>query len=143
PPGRRERRHDLCARSVLSSARRTRSPLMRVRIAARNRKQTRVESTSHSMSDFNIRFATDREIQQRALKVVAEVSGLDQEKLDPELSIAEDIAPNSIDRITLFMALEDEFGESIPESDVRDIATLGQLLAFIHDRVSTLRECNT
>lgn len=91
------------------------------------------------MHKFDIKAATSKDIRQHAFGVVSEVSGLAVDELDAGMSIAEDIAPNSIDRITLFMALEDEFGESIPESEVRDITTLAELLDFVESRVRKLQ----
>ncbi len=91
------------------------------------------------MHKFDIKAATSKDIRQHAFGVVSEVSGLAVDELDAGMSIAEDIAPNSIDRITLFMALEDEFGESIPESEVRDITTLAELLDFVESRVRRLQ----
>jgi acyl carrier protein len=91
------------------------------------------------MQKFNVKEATPDDIRQHAFSVVSEVSGISIEDLDKGMSIADDIAPNSIDRITLFMALEDEFGESIPESEVGDIGTLQELLDFVESRVRKLQ----
>ncbi len=91
------------------------------------------------MQKLNVKIATSKDIRRHIFGVVSEVSGLAVDELDTGMSIAEDIAPNSIDRITLFMALEDEFGESIPESEVRDINTLGELLSFVESRVKGLQ----
>lgn len=90
------------------------------------------------MQKFNLKTATTREIHERIFNVISEVTGVAAGELDGAMTIAEDIAPNSIDRITLFMALEDEFGESIPESEVRDIESLHELLAFVEQRVRKL-----
>ena len=40
---------------------------------------------------------------------------------------------------TLFMALEDEFGQSIPEQEVRHINTVEELIEFVEERVRALR----
>lgn len=91
------------------------------------------------MQKFNVKKATSNDIRQHAFSVVSEVCGISIDELDTGMSISDDIAPNSIDRITLFMALEDEFGESIPESEVRDIGTLQELLDFVESRVLKLQ----
>lgn len=90
------------------------------------------------MQKINLKTATSREIHERIFNVISEVTGVAADELDGAMSIAEDIAPNSIDRITLFMALEDEFGKSIPESEVRDIENLRELLTFVEQRVKKL-----
>lgn len=91
------------------------------------------------MQKINLKTATSREIHEHVFNVISEVTGISVDELDRGMGIAEDIAPNSIDRITLFMALEDEFGESIPESEVRDIETLGELLDFVERRIRKVR----
>ena len=92
------------------------------------------------MHDRRAPGAAVRETHQRIFGVISEVTGIAADELDSGMSIAEDIAPNSIDRITLFMALEDEFGESIPESEVSDIQTLGELLVFVERRIADARD---
>ncbi|GJL80656.1 MAG: hypothetical protein DHS20C01_02900 [marine bacterium B5-7] len=94
------------------------------------------------MQKFDVRNATPKIIREHVIELISEVSGLSVDELEPGMSVAEDIAPNSIDRITLFMALEDEFNESIPESEVRDIITLKQLLDFVELRVISLRNAS-
>ncbi len=66
---------------------------------------------------------TSDEIRQKVYSVVFEVSGIETSKLENSLSIGDDIAPNSLDRVTLFMALEDEFSTSVAEEELRDIET--------------------
>ncbi len=74
---------------------------------------------------------TPEELQQKVYSVVYEVSGIETSKLDNSLSISGDIAPNSLDRVTLFLALEDEFSTSVAEEKVQDIETLGDLIRFV------------
>jgi len=74
---------------------------------------------------------TSEELQQKVYSVVYEVSGIEASKLDNSLSISGDIAPNSLDRVTLFLALEDEFSTSVAEEKVQDIETLGDLVRFV------------
>ena len=74
---------------------------------------------------------TPEELQQKVYSVVYEVSGIEMSKLDNSLSISGDIAPNSLDRVTLFLALEDEFSTSVAEEKVQDIETLGDLIRFV------------
>lgn len=74
---------------------------------------------------------TPEELQQKVYSVVYEVSGIESSKLDNSLSISDDIAPNSLDRVTLFLALEDEFSTSVAEEKVQDIETLGDLIRFV------------
>jgi acyl carrier protein len=79
---------------------------------------------------------TPTNIEEIIFNVVAEVCGRSITELKPELSIADDLAPSSIERITLFMALEDEFGGSIEENEVVDLVSLKDLVQFIEAKVT-------
>ena len=81
---------------------------------------------------------TSDEIRQKIYSVVFEVSGIETSKLENSLSISDDIAPSSLDRVALFMALEDEFSASVAEEELRDIETLGDLIYFV-ERQAELR----
>lgn len=77
---------------------------------------------------------TSEEIRQKVYSVVFEVSGIEKSKLENDLSINDDIAPSSLDRVTLFMALEDEFSTSVAEEELQDIKTLGDLINFVENK---------
>ncbi len=81
---------------------------------------------------------TSEEIRQKVYSVVAEVAGVEVSKLDIDLSINDDIAPNSLDRVTLFMALEDEFSTSVAEDELQGIETLGDLILFVERKAESL-----
>lgn len=74
---------------------------------------------------------TVAEIRQKVLSVVYEISGIEISELNMDMSISDDIAPSSLDRVTLFMALEDEFSHSIAEEELQDIQTLQDLIDFV------------
>ena len=88
---------------------------------------------------MNLARASSKQVREHIYLVISEVSGIEIEDLSTGMSIVEDIAPNSIDRITLFMALEDEFGESIPEEEVRDLETLQELIDYVEQKISALK----
>ena len=77
---------------------------------------------------------TSKDILQKIYTVVFEVSGIETSQLNAELSINEEIAPSSLDRLTLLMALEDEFSGSIAEEELKDILTLGDLIKFVEGK---------
>lgn len=81
---------------------------------------------------------TPDEIRQTIYTVVFEVSGIEVSELRPELSISDDLVPSSLDRVTLLMALEDEFSRSIPEEELKDIHTLGDLVNFVQEKYRVL-----
>jgi len=73
-------------------------------------------------------------IQDRVLEVVREVLALRPENVDLDASIAETLAPNSLDQVRLYMTLEDEFDGTIPEEDLTNIRTLRDVVRYIEQR---------
>ena len=50
--------------------------------------------------------------------------------------LRDDLDADSLSLIMLFMALEDEFGGTIPEEDFDKISTLGDIIYYINGRVA-------
>jgi acyl carrier protein len=80
---------------------------------------------------------TAEEIRQKVYSVVFEVSGIETSKLNASLLINDDIAPVSLDRVSLFMALEDEFSTTVEEEELQDIETLGDLVSFVERKAKS------
>jgi len=74
-------------------------------------------------------------IESRVLRVVTEVLALEEEPRDLDLSITRELALDSLDQLSLFMALEDEFGARIREEDAESIATLRDVVEYIRGRM--------
>ena len=49
-------------------------------------------------------------------------------------NIQEDLGADSLDVVDLVMALEDEFDVEIPEDQVENIKTVGDIVKFIEDK---------
>jgi len=75
-------------------------------------------------------------VEARVLRVVKEVLGLDDEPRDLDLSISKELALDSLDQLSLFMALEDEFGGRIREEDAERINTLRDVVEHVRNRMS-------
>ena len=78
----------------------------------------------------------NNEIRQRVLSVVEEVTGEEVERIDLDMDITETLVPSSLDQVTLFLAMGDEFGATIPEEEAGDLKTLRQIIDFIEQRMS-------
>ena len=68
----------------------------------------------------------DQELFGRFRKCAVDVLSVPEEKVVPEARFAEDLEADSLDLVELVMALEEEFGITVPEEDLEGIATVGQ-----------------
>ena len=72
------------------------------------------------------------DVQQRVIKVVAEVTNLKEEDIKPTSSLRGDLKMLSLQRMTLYVALEDEFQNySMPTEAVAGLATVQDIIVFI------------
>ena len=55
-------------------------------------------------------------------------------KADDITDIQDDLGADSLDVVDLVMALEDEFDVEIPEDQVENIKTVGDIVKFIEDK---------
>ncbi len=76
-----------------------------------------------------------REVSERVMSIVSEVLSLD-EPPGLDLDLRKDLNADSLDLLTLFMTLEDEFGGSIPEDEVESISTVGDIIEYINGRIA-------
>jgi len=53
-----------------------------------------------------------------------------------EANFIEDLGADSLDLVELIMALEEEFGLSIPDEEAENIKTVGQALAYLEGELS-------
>ena len=60
---------------------------------------------------------------------------VDEDIITPDTDIAEDLGADSLDVVELLNSLEDEFSIVIPQDAVQSIKTVGDLAAFIEDRI--------
>ena len=58
---------------------------------------------------------------------------VEEEKATLEASITEDLGADSLDVVDLVMSLEDEFGVEIPDDQVENIKTVGDIVKYIEE----------
>ena len=63
--------------------------------------------------------------------IIADLLGVDEDKVTLEASFREDLEADSLDLVELIMALEDEFGAEISDEDAQTITTVGGAVDYI------------
>lgn len=63
--------------------------------------------------------------------ILSEQFDVEEDKISPETSLVEDLGADSLDVVDLIMSLEDEFEIEIPDEEIENIKTVGELVKFI------------
>ncbi len=63
--------------------------------------------------------------------ILAEQLDVDVDELTLETDIAKDLNADSLDVVEILMSLEDEFSVEIPDEEIENIKTIGDLAEYI------------
>ncbi len=75
------------------------------------------------------------EVFRRVAAVIAQVLDVDESSVTMESDLVADLGADSIDRMTLVMALEDAFQQRVPEEHLPTLTTVGKTVNFITERL--------
>lgn len=79
-------------------------------------------------------------VEGRTMEIIAEQLGVKKEEIKNESSFVDDLGADSLDTVEIVMALEEEFGIEIPDEDAEKMATVGEAIKYIDDKVSKKKE---
>lgn len=63
--------------------------------------------------------------------IVNEVAGVPVEDVQPDKSFVDDLDIDSLSMVEVVMACEDKWGVKIPDSEVKNLKTVGDAVTFI------------
>jgi len=72
---------------------------------------------------------------ERFKKCAVDVLSVDAAQVTREASFADDLDADSLDLVELVMALEDEFGVSVPEDELEGIETVNQAYELVTSKL--------
>jgi acyl carrier protein len=75
------------------------------------------------------------ELENKVKDIIAEELGVEREKLTDTASFMEDLGADSLDTVELVMAFEKEFDIDIPDEEAEKLRTVGDALAYLHQRM--------
>ena len=67
--------------------------------------------------------------------ILSEQLGADEEEMTMDTDIAKDLGADSLDVVELLMSIEDEFEVEIPDEEIENIKTIGELTEYIQARI--------
>ncbi len=77
-------------------------------------------------------------LEARVAAIVKDHLGVEPAKLTRESSLSHDLGADSLDVLELIMALEEEFGLKVPDCDVENIRSFGDVVQYLSARVEAL-----
>jgi len=78
----------------------------------------------------------DQQLFDRFKKCAIDVLAVDAAKVTLEAKFKEDLGSDSLDLVEFVMALEEEFGISVPESDLEGVDTVGKAFNLVTSKVT-------
>ena len=72
---------------------------------------------------------------EKVKQMLAEQLDADIDSLTMETNIAKDLDAYSLDVVELLMTIEDEFNIEIPDEEIENIRTIGELTDYIQDNM--------
>ncbi|BDB14082.1 acyl carrier protein [Acidithiobacillus ferrooxidans] len=73
----------------------------------------------------------------RVKRVIVEVLGVHDYEVTDEAIFVDDFGTDSLDTVELVMALEEEFECDMPDNDVADIRTVGDVVNYFTSRMAS------
>ena len=70
-------------------------------------------------------------ILEKVKELVAEQLGIKAESIKEDSNILEDLGADSLDVIEMLMTLEDEYGITIPDDQISQVKTIGEIVNLI------------
>jgi acyl carrier protein len=72
----------------------------------------------------------------RIRAILVEHLGIDEDEIEGTSHLEDDLGADSLDRVELTMAVEDQFDLEIPDEDADDLQTVQQVVAYVDRRTS-------
>lgn len=79
-------------------------------------------------------------IADRVKGIIVEQLGVNEDQVTEDASFVEDLGADSLDLVELILALEEEFGTEIPDTDAEKIRTVGEAVNFIKEKAAAAGE---
>ncbi|MFH1622288.1 MAG: acyl carrier protein [Candidatus Omnitrophota bacterium] len=76
------------------------------------------------------------DVSEKIKSIIAEQLGVKPEEVTPQASFIEDLGADSLDTVELVMALEEEFGVEIPDEDAEKMASVGDAVKYIEEKIA-------
>ena len=73
---------------------------------------------------------------EKVKKILCDQLDLEEEQVTEEAEVIEDLGADSLDIVDLVMTLEEEFDTEIPDEDIENLKTVGDLVKYIEERVA-------
>lgn len=70
---------------------------------------------------------------ERIRSLLAEQLDLEEDSITMESNILEDFEADSLDVVDMVMSLEDEFGVEIPDEEVENLHTVGDVVRYVEE----------
>ncbi len=71
---------------------------------------------------------------ERVNVIITDQLGVEKDALSAEANLLDDLGADSLDVVELVMAVEAEFGIAVPDEDVENIRTIGDIVAYLAKR---------
>ncbi len=65
---------------------------------------------------------------EKVCKMLADQLGISADTITPEAEVVKDLGADSLDVVELMMALEDEYGITLPEGEVENVKTVQDIV---------------
>jgi acyl carrier protein len=77
--------------------------------------------------------AADKSIEQKVKEIIVEQLGVIADQVTPDAKFIEDLGADSLDTVELVMALEEEFGQEIPDEEAEKLQSVGDVIKYIEE----------
>lgn len=74
-------------------------------------------------------------IEDKVIEIIVSELGLERDEISPEKSFIDDLGLDSLDVMTLAMAIEEDFDIEVPDDDVEGIKTIQDVFDYLHKRL--------
>ena len=78
---------------------------------------------------------SSEEIFEKIKNIIIEQLQVSETAVTEEASFIDDLGADSLDLVELIMALEEEFGIEIPDTDAEKVVTVGDVVSYIKENV--------
>lgn len=75
------------------------------------------------------------DIEETVKSIIVEKLGVDESDVTSDASITNDLGADSLDTVELIMEFEKEFDLTIPDEEAEEIATVGDAIDYLEEKV--------